>query len=269
MRLFLPPDSRGVMPVMYFHAMARLGVEGAVIVSPRDTFVSVGYFDHVPTIIDQDYCARQGITVCRRETGGGAVLLGPGQTFYQLVLSKRHPWLRGTLEARYRFLSRIPVAAYRSLGVETRYAPVNDLITLDGRKVAGQGAADIGACFCWVGNLLGTFDVDAMCRVLRFPDPGVGEKVRQAMDRHMSWVARERGEPPSRVQRESVLREAFDSLLGPLEPHPMPEEVTRLAYDLAKRFTSRACLGKETARIHRATKIREGVYVPWGETCKS
>lgn len=71
-----------------FHAMAELGYEGLILCEPEDTYISLGYFDKAEELIDLRKCKELGIGVIRRQTGGGAVLLAPGQVFYQLLLSK-------------------------------------------------------------------------------------------------------------------------------------------------------------------------------------
>jgi len=89
--LYLPDDRAGVLPITYFHALARLGLDGLVLVEPRQWFVSVGFFDDTEAAVDLQACRAQGLPVVRREIGGGPVLLGPGQVFYQLVLPRKHP----------------------------------------------------------------------------------------------------------------------------------------------------------------------------------
>ena len=109
-----------------FHAMAEFGYEGLILCEPEDTYVSLGYFDKAEELIDLKRCKELDIGVIRRQTGGGAVLLAPGQVFYQLLLSKSKVPFK--VEDAYRKLSQPVIRAYRRLGVEVEYKPINDLV---------------------------------------------------------------------------------------------------------------------------------------------
>lgn len=263
MHLFRPDPAPGILPILYFHAMARLGIEGLVLTEPQTPFVSIGAFDNAPRIIDLAYCAQAGLPVMRRETGGGPVLLGPGQVFYNLVVRRDRQRVPGVVERAYRHLSAAPIAAYRDFGVEAHYRPINDLVTTAGRKIAGQGAADIEGSFCFVGSVLRYFDVDLMCAALRLPGP-VRPRLRAVMDANMSWIERETGKRPASSEVTEALARAFQALLGPLPEAPLPSEVIALAGELGEEFSGPAALQLETRRRHPAVKIREGVYVYQG-----
>lgn len=263
MHLFRPDPAPGILPILYFHAMARLGIEGLVLIEPLSHFISVGAFDNVPRIIDLAYCEQAGLPVMRRETGGGPVLLGPGQVFYNLVVRRDRQRVPGVVEQAYRHLSAAPIAAYREFGIEAHYRPINDLVTTAGRKIAGQGAADIDGHFCFVGSVLRYFDVDSMCAALRLP-ASARPRVRAVMDANMSWIERETGRRPGTGKVADALARAFRALLGPLPEAPLPPEVLALAAELGEEFSGADALQLETRRRHPAVKIREGVYVYQG-----
>ena len=180
--LYLPEDIDGVLPITYFHAMARLGLDGLVLVEPRECFVSVGFFDDTEAAVDLDACSARHLPVVRREVGGGPVLLGPGQVFYHLVLPRTYRIVAPWLDEVYRVLSGPVIEAYRRLGVEVSFRPVNDLVTPDGRKITGQGAADIGDRFCFVGAVLRHFD--SALAGLPFERAAVADAVAGVLSRH-------------------------------------------------------------------------------------
>ena len=66
------------------------------------------------------------------------------QIFYQVVLRRDHPLAQGDRVAFYERMLKPVAEAYNDLGVPARYRPVNDVITAEGRKIAGTGAAEIG-----------------------------------------------------------------------------------------------------------------------------
>jgi lipoate-protein ligase A len=65
------------MPI--FHVLARMGIESLVIVSPRSSLVSIGYFQDAEQEVDLKYCKGSGIPFMRRE--GNRV---PGSRFRRL-----------------------------------------------------------------------------------------------------------------------------------------------------------------------------------------
>lgn len=262
--LYLPEDRDGVLPITYFHAMARLGVDGLVLVEPREWFVSVGYFDDTEAAVDLDACRAKQLPVVRREIGGGPVLLGPGQVFYHVVLPRSHRALPALLDDVYRHLSVPVIETYRRLGVEVAFRPVNDLVTADGRKITGQGAADIGDRFCFVGAVLRHFDSALMASVLRVPDEKLRYQLRRTLDDNMSSVVRATGHEPPTSTVVGALADAFAGVLGRLRPTPVPPEVRRLAGELAAELQSPERLLAPRARRHTTVKIREGVSVRHG-----
>ncbi|OIO61339.1 MAG: biotin--protein ligase [Alphaproteobacteria bacterium CG_4_10_14_0_2_um_filter_63_37] len=264
MDLYRPRDTSGLKPILYFHAMAHLGIEGLVIVEPSDRFVSVGFFDDTAKIVDLDRCHALGLPVMRREVGGGAVLLGPGQVFYHLVMQRGSHGIPVQVDEAYKVLSIPPIETYAHFGVEARYRPINDLITPEGRKISGQGAADIGKCFVFVGSILRHFDVATMTQVLRVPDEKFRDKIFKTMDENMSWLERESQARPTSREVGDVLAASFGRLLGPLHEKVLPPEAITLAEQLGGEFTSDEFLFEETPRRHEAIKIREGVYLRQG-----
>lgn len=253
------------MSIAYFHALARLGLDGLVLVEPADSFVSVGYFDATAVALDMHACHRQGLRVVRREIGGGPVLLGPGQVFYNLVLPRSHPLLPSQLEDIYRQLSGPVIDTYKRFGVDAQYRPINDLVTAEGRKITGQGAADIADRFCFVGAVLRHFDSALMASVIRVPDEKVRAHLRHALDDNVTSILRETGHEPSMEEVIAALAHSFSLVLGPLDPRPLPPEAVDLAATMADRLQSPEVLFAPRSRTHVTTKIREGVVVRRGE----
>jgi len=259
--LYEPADRSGILPMAYFHALARLGLDGLVLIEPEEQFVSVGFFDDTKEAVDLDACRRMGLPVVRREIGGGPVLLGPGQVFYHLILPRGHPALPSRLDDVYRVFSSPVIETYRHFGVEVTFRPVNDLVTAEGRKITGQGAADIGNRFCFVGAVLRHFDSALMAAVPRVPDEKVRHQLHRAIDDNMSSITRATGITPSWAEVVDVLATSFAVLLGPLEPRPVPPEAQELAAQIAEEIQSPQVLMEPRRRDHRSTKIREGVEV--------
>ncbi len=264
--LYRPTDGRGIRSILYFHALARLGYHGLVLVEPEESFVSVGFFDDVNVVLDRDACRARGLPVMRREVGGGPVLLGPGQMFYNLILPWDWPGLPGGLEVGYRLLSGPAIETYKRFGVTALYRPINDLVTLEGRKISGQGAADIGGHLCFVGSIISHFDVETMAAVLRVQEEKFRDKVITSLSENMSWMERETGQCPEPDRVAEVLAESFAhlELIGGLQERPLPAEVMPLVRELETQLTSPEVLDAVTGRSHSSIKIREGVHLRAG-----
>ena len=247
-----------------FHALARLGIEGLVLVEPDRHFICLGYFDDARAMVDFEFCANNDIPVMRREVGGGVVLLGPGQPFYQLIIKRGDPRMPLSVGEAYRKFSLAPIAALRRLGVEVFYKPINDLVTAEGRKISGQGAADIGPCFVYVGNILLNFDPWLMSRCIKVPEEKFRDRLCQSMEQNLTWVGRELGALPRSEEVERIVKEEFEHLLGPLEDDEIPLEVWEHADSLARHFTSKEFVFMETPRRHSAIKVKEGIYLRHG-----
>jgi lipoate-protein ligase A len=255
---------------LIYHALPRVAQEGLILLAPGEPYVSIGYFQDAGQEVDLAYCRQQDIPVFRREVGGGAVYLDGQQLFYQLVIHKDNPLVVGNKAEFYRrFLS--PVGqVYRDLGIEVHYKPINDIVTMEGRKISGNGAAEIGDYVVLVGNLIIDFDYETMTRVLRLPDAKFRDKVFRSMRENLTTLNRELDELPPRQTRTTALVRNFSNTLGPLTPATLPDIVRAQVAKLAQTHTSEEWLLKpgrrfgqrrQNQQLERAVKIAEGVAV--------
>lgn len=247
---------------LLYHAQPRLGREGLNLLSPASPYVCLGYFQDVEQEVDVDLCRQQGIPIFRREVGGGAVFLDGEQLFYQLVIHRNNPLVPAGWEAFYRRFLQAPIAAYRALGIPAEYRPINDIVA-NGRKVSGNGAAEIGDYFVLVGNLIVDFDYEMMARVLRVPDEKFRDKVYKTLQDNLSTIRRELGDIPPREQLWDLLQEEFTELLGPCPVETVVDAAWRAEADgLAGRMLSDEWLYRRAGQqAVRKVTIRSGVQV--------
>ena len=111
-----------------------------------------------------EYCARHGIQVGRRITGGGGLYLDEGQLGWELALERRG--LGGDLAGIAARLCAAAAAGLRRLGVAAQFRPRND-IEVDGRKISGTGGLVDGRTLFFQGTLLVDFDAPRMLEALR------------------------------------------------------------------------------------------------------
>jgi lipoate-protein ligase A len=248
---------------LIYHALPRLGMEGLVLLAPAEPYVCIGYHQDAEQEVDLAYCRKQGIPVFRREVGGGAVYLDGQQLFYQLVIHKDNPLASGDKAEFYRRFLAPVVQSYRDLGVEVRYRPVNDIVTVEGRKISGNGAAEIGDYSILVGNLIADFDYETMARVLHVPDAKFRDKVFKSLYENLTTLRRELGRAPAWERMAAALSHNFEIALGDLKPATLPPSVGQKVAELARSFTTEDWLLRPGKRFRpgRKVKIAEGIEV--------
>ncbi len=260
MQVYNPGVLPGLGSMTIFHALAHLGRECLDIVTPGQTYVCVGYFQDAEEVVDLDYCRANDIPVIRREVGGGAVLLNGDQVFYHVILRRDNPLAPRDINALYRRFTAPVVETYRELGVETEFRPINDVVTTDGRKIAGEGGADIGDCIVFVGAILLDFDYETMVRVLRVPDEKFRDKMYKTLEENLTTVLKETGVKPPREEVEKLLIKNFEKVLGPLEPAELDEELHAKMAELGKKMTGDEFLFRKIRKSPaREIRVREGV----------
>jgi len=264
MYLFNLDKLPGQQSMLFFHLLARMGIEALVLVSPKIPLASIGYFQNAEEEADLQFCKKANIPVMRREVGGGSTYLDENQIFHQVIIRRDHPLFSRKISENYERFSLPVVETYREFGIETNFRPVNDILTKEGKKITGEGSGDIGDCFVWVGGILLDFDYQVMSRVLKVPEEKFRDKIYKSMQDNLTTMKKELGEIPPREEIKSVLIEKFEKLFGKLEPANLTPTMIKEMEKLEKEFISPAFLFKKTPRISKGVKIREGVEIIYG-----
>jgi len=250
--------------MLIFHALGRMGVEALDIVSPKTPFISIGYFQDAKQEVDFEYCKKEGLPVFRREVGGGAVYLDRNQIFYHVVWNRDNPHFPRKIGDIYRYLSDPPIETYEEFGIKTSFRQVNDIVTSEGRKIAGLGGGDIADSMAFVGSVILDFDYHKMVHAIKVPDEKFRDKIFKTMKENVSTMKRELGSIPPRKEIVKVLKERFENTLGKLETVQLTDEIVRKMAELSLWFSSPEFIFKKTPRIPRGVKIKEGVEILYG-----
>lgn len=254
----------GQQSMLVFHALARMGIEALVAVSPKSPLASIGYFQDAEKEVDLQYCKEWGIPFMRREVGGGATYLDENQIFYQLIWKKDNPKFPKAIHDIYPWFSEAPVETYRTFGIQAEFRAINDIITSSAKKIAGEGGGNIGDCMVFVGGILLDFDYQAMTRILKVPDEKFRDKVYKTMEENLTTMKRELGVIPSREEVVSVLKEKFEKRVGKFTPASLNSEILEKMKQIESWMTSEEFLLKKTPRIPGGVKIKEEVEVLYG-----
>jgi len=136
---------------------------------PSEYFVVVGYSNRVATEVDRAACARKGIAILRRFSGGGAVLQGPGCLNYTLVLKNQRAGSLGDIGQSYRrVLDRHRRLFARLLSAPVEIAGTSDL-ALGGKKFSGNSQHRKQRYTVFHGTFLLNFDLALIAACLPMP----------------------------------------------------------------------------------------------------
>ena len=246
-----------------YHAAAYLGREALFILRPATPYVCIGNHQDAEQEIDLAFTQANNIPVIRREVGGGAVYLDGEQLFYQLILKADRPGLVMDKVEFYRQYLQPVIETYRAFGVNAEFKPVNDIIA-NGRKVSGNGAAEIEGMLILVGNFIMDFDYEMMSKSIRVPDEKFRDKVFKTLQENLSTMKRETGSIPSTEALALDLVKRYEPLLGKMEVvREVDDELLKKADEMLALMYNPEWLHANDSRRPRAdqVKIREGVYV--------
>jgi lipoate-protein ligase A len=210
----------GLRSQTIWHAVAERMRPGdlpsLLLMSPVDPYVSIGYHRSIGEI-DRDAARRRGLPVYRRRVGGGPVYCDANQLFFQVVAPAASA--PAVLDRAWRRFVGPAVEAFRALGVPAELAEGNDVLAHD-CKVCGTGAARIGDAVVFVGNVIFSFDYEAMVDVLAVP-PEVKEAAELLMRRFLATVGDAAGRPVPREKAASALVSAYEAAFGPARPEAL------------------------------------------------
>ena len=250
---------------LIYHALAYLGRESLVLVSPATPYVCIGYHQDVTHEIDIDFCRENNIPIFRREVGGGAVYLDGGQLFFHLILREDNPVIPQSKKAFYQKFLQPIVNVHHRINIAAEYKPVNDII-VNNRKISGTGVGEIGDCVVFVGNLILDFDYKMMSRVLKVPDEKFRDKVRNTIEGNLSTIRRELNEDEiarwDEAKLNALMAEEFGKLLDTFESCQKDDALIAKMEDLGHKMIDDTWLyriGKHPST--RSVKIRSGVAV--------
>lgn len=186
--------------------------------------VIIGSFQSVRNEIDEQAAHDMGIAIVRRMSGGGAMFVQPGLTItYSLYIPDA--LLQGvSIGDSYALCDSWVVHAFRALGVDAWYAPLNDITSAEG-KIGGAAQARRPGVILHHTTIAYEMSADEMLRVLRIGREKLSDKGIQSAAKRVSPLRRQTDLP--REQLVMALTESFRSRFGlsdtALTPHDVAE----------------------------------------------
>jgi lipoate-protein ligase A len=200
--------------------------------------VTVGYFQSLEDEVDLGACRGAGVDVLRRLTGGGAVF-HDAEITYSLVVPLGHELAPDDILESYRRICAALVAALAGLGVESAFAPIND-IAAGGRKLSGNAQTRRSGCLLQHGTILLDLDAERMFSLLRVPAEKMRGRLIEDVKARVTSLRALLGREVPYSEAASALRrgfaEAWDAELEEAElSRSEADEARRLA---VRRFSS-------------------------------
>lgn len=205
--------------------------------------------------IDWDACARDGVEVVRRITGGRAVLHGADFTY---SVSANRSTLQFPDEIRGSFfaVSRALVAGLARLGVEAQASSTSRPgqrrepfcfaatswfeIEERGRKLIGSAQRRFRNSFLQQGSMPMAFEAESFYRYIRFPDPSRRAEAVAAARLAVCDLAGTAERPVTFDDVVNAFAAGFEETLAvSLKPSGLTEDERRLAHELRRaRYTN-------------------------------
>ncbi|AEF81602.1 lipoate--protein ligase family protein [Leadbettera azotonutricia] len=167
--------------------------------------VSLGYFQGFEEEVDAEACARLGVDIVRRISGGGAVFHDKEIT-YSLILPLDHPLAGNSILESYKKLCGGIVAGLGLLGIEAAFVPINDILA-GGRKVSGNAQTRRQGCVLQHGTILLDMDGERMFSLLKVPQEKMKGKLIQDVKARVTGLY-------ALLEREISFNEAAGALAG-------------------------------------------------------
>jgi lipoate-protein ligase A len=133
-------------------------------------FVVLGRTSVIEDDVELAVAKQDNVPVLRRSSGGGTVLQGPGCLNFAVVLAiKHHPDL-ASIHRSYTFILNKVISAVKTLGVDSEFRPVSDLVLMPTEMKFSGNAQRRGRQFILHhGTILYDFDLSLMDRYLKMP----------------------------------------------------------------------------------------------------
>jgi lipoate-protein ligase A len=195
------------------HSVSSGEVPNTVVLNhPKKPFVNIGFHQLMEKEINVDYAKSQGFDLVRRTIGGGAILDGPWEQDYFVIVNRKSPDCPATIPEFYQKYMGPPVRTLEKLGLEAKIRPPNDIL-VDGKKISGNGAISIERANVLAGDLLLVTPVDLMSQIINAPSEKFQDKLAESMEDWLTSITTQLGQETPREKVKQLYIESFNELL--------------------------------------------------------
>lgn len=173
----------------------------------------IGRHQDLSREVNLEYCARNGVGVVRRITGGGAIYLDEGQLGWELVFHRASLGI-AALPDLAQAICTAAASGLSKLGIDARFRPRND-IEVAGRKISGTGGFFDGDILIYQGTVLVDMNPQQMVRVLNIPESKLAKRnLGSAAERVITLKELLGDDLPNLETIRSALLQGFEEGLG-------------------------------------------------------
>ena len=175
----------------------------------RSSSALVGRFQRIENELNLDFCREQKMSINRRPTGGGAILMGEDQLGVALMLRDWKGY-KSPRELMRHFASAL-CEGLLIFGIKAEFRGKNDL-EVEGRKIGGLGIhCNASGGYLLHCSLLVDLDVPLMLRALNVPIEKLEARQLQSIEGRITTVRRELEKETSLNEVRDTMRKAFSS----------------------------------------------------------
>ena len=186
--------------------------------------VVIGRFQSVANEVDEEAARREGVEIIRRTTGGGAMFVEPENIITYSLYAPLELVAGMTTVESYAFLDAWVIEAFRSLGVEAYYEPINDISSKNG-KIGGAAQGRSHGAVLHHATLSYEMDAAKMLRVLRIGQEKISDKAIQSAEKRVGPLRRQTQMPREEIIEHMIRTfSELDTEGGLVEDELSPEE---------------------------------------------
>ena len=175
----------------------------------RSSSALVGRFQRIENELNLEFCREQNMSVNRRPTGGGAILMGEDQLGVALMLRDWNGY-----KAPRELMRHFALALCEGLlifGIKSQFRGKNDL-EVEGRKIGGLGIhSNASGGYLLHCSLLVDLDVPLMLSALNVHIEKLEARQLQSIEGRITTVRREHKKDISLNEVRDTMRRAFSS----------------------------------------------------------
>ena len=172
----------------------------------------VGRFQRIENELNLNFCESQEISVNRRPTGGGAILMGEDQLGVAWML-REWEGCQAPRELMKHFAATL-CEGLNAFGIDAKFRGKNDL-EVEGRKIAGLGIhSNAAGSYLFHCSLLVDLDVTLMLKALNVPVEKLEAKKLRSIEGRITNVRRELYQNIPLNEVRDTLKKSFGNHFG-------------------------------------------------------
>jgi lipoate-protein ligase A len=197
-----------------YEAVGRAVSEGLssntlILNHPKKPFVNIGYHQLMEKEIDINYAKSKGFDLVRRSIGGGAILDGPWEQDYFVIVNRRSPECPSQIPEFYKKFLKPIMYALKKYELNVNFRPPNDIL-IGNRKISGNGAITINNSNVLAGDILLDLPVELMTKIIKAPSEKFRDKLAKSISQWLTALNLETGSTPRREEVKSYIVEGFN-----------------------------------------------------------